>query len=116
MEASSDTSVGLPLKASDQATEPSIVPTEPPQSLWRACHTRRSIAAYLFKPAACLRKSCFADLARAFRLEVFSENGTKRESDAAVWGKSGEFDRPSFLWITAEAFERLARQVAAIVA
>ena len=27
-----------------------------------ACHTRRSIAAYLFKHAACLRKSCFGHL------------------------------------------------------
>ena len=26
----------LPLKAIDPATEPSIVPTEPPQSLWRS--------------------------------------------------------------------------------
>ena len=25
-----------------------------------ACHTRRSIAAYMFKPAVCLRKSCLA--------------------------------------------------------
>ena len=32
-----------------------------------ACHTRRSIAAYLFKPAACLRKSCFSIFARSGR-------------------------------------------------
>ena len=32
-----------------------------------ACHTRRSIAAYLFKPAGCLRKSCLAIFDRSAR-------------------------------------------------
>ena len=32
-----------------------------------ACHTRRSIAVYLFKPAGCLRKSCFAIFGRSAR-------------------------------------------------
>ena len=31
------------------------------------CHTRRSIAAYLFKPAACLRKSCLVTFDRSGR-------------------------------------------------
>src|ERR1700686_2920587 len=31
------------------------------------CHTRRSIAAYLFKPAACLRKSCLVIFDRSGR-------------------------------------------------
>src|SRR5665811_1562054 len=32
-----------------------------------ACHTRRSIAVYLFKPAGCLRKSCLATFDRSER-------------------------------------------------
>ena len=32
-----------------------------------ACHTRRSIAAYLFKPAGCLRRSCLAIFDRSAR-------------------------------------------------
>src|SRR4030095_945405 len=31
------------------------------------CHTRRSIAVYLFKPAGCSRKSCFAIFGRSAR-------------------------------------------------
>src|SRR5450759_1480056 len=31
------------------------------------CHTRRSIAVYLFKPAGCLRKSCLATFDRSER-------------------------------------------------
>src|ERR1019366_7762548 len=30
-----------------------------------ACHMRRSIAAYLFKPVGCLRKSCLATFDRS---------------------------------------------------
>ena len=37
------------------------------------CHTRRSIAAYLFKPAAYLRKSCFSIFARSGRYVAPSE-------------------------------------------
>ena len=50
---------------------------------WRVitCHTRRSIAAYLFKPAACLRKSCLVTFDRSGRSADLS--GQTRMADPA---------------------------------
>ena len=62
-----------------------------PEDEFAACHTRRSIAAYLFKPAGCLRKSCLAifdrsgrsaDLSRRTRMAI--DGGKSRISSQSV--------------------------------
>src|SRR5688572_23278300 len=49
-----------------------------------ACHTRRSTAAYLFKPAGCLRKSCSAIFDQSGR----SADRSRRAKMAMDGGKS----------------------------